>query len=45
VFTGEEEAAARKNVDGGELRRKQGRELHGRPTRAMRKATCSRGTR
>jgi hypothetical protein len=45
VFTGEEEAAARKNVDDGELRRKQGRELHVRPTRAMRKATCSRRTR
>jgi hypothetical protein len=45
VITGEEEAAVRKNVDGGKLRRKQGRELHVRPTRAMRKATCSRGTR
>jgi hypothetical protein len=44
VFTGEEEAAARKIVDGGELRREQGRELHVQPTHAMRKATCSRGT-
>jgi hypothetical protein len=44
VITGEEEAAVRKNIDGGELRRKQGRELHVWLTRAMRKATCSRGT-
>jgi hypothetical protein len=39
VFTSEEEAAARKFVDGGELRREQGCELLVRPTRAMRKAT------
>jgi hypothetical protein len=42
VFTSEGEATVRKFVDGGELRRKQGRELLVRPVRSMKKMTWSR---
>jgi hypothetical protein len=42
VFTSEGEATVRKFVDGGELRRKQGRELLVRPVRSTKKMTWSR---